>query len=118
MLKTLDVLLVLAMLAGASWTFAQKYGAEATEHEVAALDRKIALERETIQLLQADWSLLNQPMRIEKLARAFDADLKLVPVQPQQIIEPNGLPSAPIAEPEEKPETLASRATKPKGTVR
>ena len=117
MWKTLDVLLVVAMLGGASWTFAQKYGAEAIELEVMLLDRKIALERETLQLLQADWSLLNQPVRLEKLARAFDADLKLVPVQPQQIVEPNGLPSAPIAEPEEKSATLASAASR-KGTVR
>lgn len=115
MLKTLDVLLVVALLGGASWTFAGKYGAEALEGEVRALDRSIAQERETIQLLQADWSLLNQPMRLEKLARAFESELKLVPVQPQQIVEPNGLPSAPMALPAE--ETVASAATR-RATVR
>ena len=52
--KTLDVLLVLIMLAGAAWTFGQKYQAEAVEHQIALLDRKIALEKETIQLLDAD----------------------------------------------------------------
>ncbi|WP_244491984.1 hypothetical protein [Aureimonas sp. AU12] len=94
--KTLDVLLVLIMLAGAAWTFGQKYQAEAVETEVTRLDRKIALERETIQLLEADWSLMNQPNRLEELAKVFEGDLRLRPTQPEQIVEPNELPAPPV----------------------
>ena len=95
-LKTFDVLLVVIMLAAAAWTFSQKYQAEAVEHEVMLLDRKIALERETIKLLEADWSLMNQPNRLEELAKAFEGDLRLRPTQPEQIVEPNQLPAPPV----------------------
>lgn len=94
--KTLDVLLVIVMLAAASWTFGQKYQAEAVETEVMLLDRKIALERETIQLLEADWSLMNQPNRLDELAKVFEGDLRLRPTQPEQIVEPNELPAPPV----------------------
>ncbi len=96
MSKTLDVLLVVLMLGAAAWTFGQKYQAEAVEHQISLLDRKIALEKETIQLLDADWSLLNQPNRLEQLAKAFQDTLKLDPTDPEQIVEPNQLPSPPV----------------------
>jgi hypothetical protein len=110
MLKTLDVLLIVLMLGAAAWTFGNKYQVETLESQVMALDRKIALERETIQLLEADWSLLNQPRRMEQLAEAFTADLQLVPIAPEQIVRPDELPSAPLPpEPEKdaKSRTLA-----------
>lgn len=110
MLKTLDVLLIVLMLGAAAWTFGNKYQVETLESQVIALDRKIALERETIQLLEADWSLLNQPRRMEELAQAFGADLQLAPISPEQIVEPDELPSAPLPpEPEKdaKPRTFA-----------
>lgn len=96
MSKTLDVLLVILMLGAAAWTFGQKYQAESVEHQIALLDRKIALEKETIQLLDADWSLLNQPNRLEQLAKSFQDTLKLNPTAPEQIVEPNQLPSPPL----------------------
>ncbi|RIX98803.1 hypothetical protein D3218_16615 [Aureimonas flava] len=96
MLKTLDVLLVAIVLVAATWTFGQKYHAEALEHQVMLLDRKITQEHETMQLLEADWSLLNQPFRLEALARNFDSVLELRPVEPQQIVDPNQLPAVPV----------------------
>jgi len=106
MLKTLDILLIVLMLGAAAWTFGNKYQAETLEAQVMALDRKIALERETIQLLEADWSLLNQPRRMEELADAFSADLQLQPIAPEQIVAPNELPSPP---PPPEPEDSKSR---------
>lgn len=97
MLKTIDIILVALMVSAAAWTFKVKYEAEALEAQVVAFDRKAQLERETISLLDADWSLLNQPDRLQRLAEAFKADLALEPLTPQQIIEPNELPVVPIA---------------------
>ncbi len=98
------------MLGAAAWTFGQKYQAESIEQEIAKLDRRIALEKETIQLLDADWSLLNQPNRLESLAQVFAETLKLEPTAPEQIVEPNQLPSPPLPE---DPET----ENKPEGRV-
>ncbi|WP_182087166.1 hypothetical protein [Aureimonas sp. ME7] len=118
MLKTFDVLLVAVVLMAAAWTFGHKYQAEALEHEVMLLDRKIAQERETIQLLEADWSLLNQPFRLEALARNFDAVLQLRPVDPQQIVEPNQLPAVPVAPAPEEAATGPKIASASQGRVR
>ncbi|WP_246191234.1 cell division protein FtsL [Aureimonas leprariae] len=96
MLKTIDIILVALMVTAAAWTFKVKYEAESLEAQVASFDRKAQLERETISLLDADWSLLNQPDRLQRLAEAFKGDLALEPVQPQQIIEPEELPAVPI----------------------
>jgi len=106
MLKTINALLIALMLGAAAWTFGNKYQAETLESQVIALDRRIALERETIQLLEADWSLLNQPRRMEDLADAFAADLQLQPIAPEQIVAPNELPSAP---PPPEPEDAKTR---------
>ncbi|WP_152045942.1 cell division protein FtsL [Aureimonas psammosilenae] len=92
MLKTIDTILIALMISAAAWTFKVKYEAETTESQVAAIERKAQLERETIALLEADWSLLNQPDRLQRLAQAFKGDLALEPVLPQQIAEPNEIP--------------------------
>jgi hypothetical protein len=96
MLKTLDMVLVALMISAAAWTFKVKYEAEALESAVVAIDRQAQLERETISLLEADWSLLNQPDRLQRLAEAFKADLSLEPLKPEQIVEPDELPIKPV----------------------
>ncbi|WP_279477550.1 hypothetical protein [Aureimonas sp. SK2] len=118
MLKTLDVLLVAVLLVVATWTFGQKYQAGDLEHEVMLLDRKIAQERETMQLLEADWSLLNQPFRLEALARNFDAVLNLKPVEPQQIVESNQLPAVPAPPAPEEAAHEAKIASASQGRIR
>lgn len=97
MLKTIDIVLIAVMISGAAWTFKIKYEAESLEAQVAAVERKSQLERETISLLDADWSLLNQPDRLQRLAEAFKGDLALEPVKPEQIVEPEDLPAQPIS---------------------
>ena len=96
MLKTVDIVLIAVMISAAAWTFKIKYEAEGIEQQVAAIERRIALERETITLLDADWSLLNQPDRLQRLAEAFKGDLGLEPLKPEQIVEPDELPAQPI----------------------
>lgn len=97
MLKTIDIVLIAVMISAAAWTFKIKYEAESLEAQVVAIDRKAQLERETISLLDADWSLLNQPDRLQRLAEAFKDDLALEPLKPQQIVEPDELPAQPIS---------------------
>lgn len=97
MLKTIDIVLIAIMISAAAWTFKVKYEAEALEAQVTAVERKAQLERETISLLEADWSLLNQPDRLQRLAEAFKGDLTLEPLKPEQIVEPDELPAQPIS---------------------
>ena len=64
---------------------------------VRKLDAEIKLEEDTIDLLKADWALLTQPNRLNRLVKTFEGDLKLVPTESTQLAQPNELPM-PMAE--------------------
>jgi hypothetical protein len=96
MLKTIDVVLIAVMISAAAWTYQIKHQAETVEAELAQVERRIALEKETIQLLEADWSLLDQPPRLQRLVQAFETELQLKPMRPDQVVEPDELPARPV----------------------
>jgi cell division protein FtsL len=60
-----------------------KYETRALDAEIASLNNKIDEERDAIAVLRAEWSLLNRPERIERLARKY---LKLAPAKPIQLV--------------------------------
>jgi len=92
MLRTLDLVLVGAMIAAATVTYQIKHAAEEKLAEVRELQAEISLQEETIDLLEADWSLLNQPSRLQRLSTAFETELGLKPIAPEQMAEPDELP--------------------------
>lgn len=79
MLRTLDIVLIVIMTAAATVTYTIKHKAENKLEEVRRLDAAIKLEEDTIDLLKADWALLTQPNRLERLVTVFAADLQLAP---------------------------------------
>lgn len=83
----------LVVLAGAAATlFEIKHEVQALEEDLLRTERRIRNERETIEVLRAEWSFLNQPARIERLAREH---LGLVPLSPDQIVSVDRLPPRP-----------------------
>ncbi len=88
MLRTLDLVLVGAMIAAATVTYQIKHAAEEKLSVVRELQAEIRLQEETLDLLEADWSLLNQPSRLQRLSTAFEADLGLKPIEPTQMAQP------------------------------
>jgi len=85
---------------------------------LAALTQDIKTEEESLRVLQAEWSYLNQPDRLEKLSREY---LKLSPMKGQQFARTDSIPlrpqlAVPVAETEAlltaaalaAPETLAA----------
>ena len=97
MFRTLDVVMIAVMTAAATVTYSIKHQAENKLEEVRKLDAEIKLEEDTIDLLKADWALLTQPNRLNRLARTFETDLKLAPTESTQLAQPNELPM-PMAE--------------------
>jgi cell division protein FtsL len=83
MLRFVNVCLVLGLVALAYVIYQVKYEARALDAEIASLNRKIDEERDAIAVLRAEWSLLNRPERIERLARKY---LKLEPARPTQLV--------------------------------
>ncbi|MDW9770721.1 hypothetical protein GOA89_02100 [Sinorhizobium meliloti] len=92
MLRTLDIVLIVIMTAAATVTYTIKHKAENKLEEVRRLDAAIKLEEDTIDLLKADWALLTQPNRLERLVNVFAADLQLAPTPSTQLARPEELP--------------------------
>jgi hypothetical protein len=62
--------------------FSLEYQVRKLEDELAALDRSIVVESQAIHVLKAEWSYLNDPWRLRRLAERF---LKLSPIKPEQV---------------------------------
>jgi len=92
MLRSFDLVMIGAMTATAVVTYGIKHTAELKLENVRKIESEIRLERDTIELLKADWALLTQPNRLERLVGVYGPDLKLVPTEPTQLARPKELP--------------------------
>ncbi len=92
MFRTFDIILIVIMTVAATVTYTIKHKAEMVLEDVRRLDGEIKLEKDTIDLLKADWALATQPNRLARLADTFKGDLKLQPTDSNQIIQPKELP--------------------------
>lgn len=93
MIRLLDIVLIVAVAAGALWTYRTKHEAEQSAARVGALRAELARENERIRLLEADWAIAVSPGRLGVLARAFETELALQPIQSHQIVGPGELPA-------------------------
>ena len=96
MFRTSDIVLIAVMVSAAAFTYKTKHEAENRLAEVRKIEQQIKLERETIDVLKADWSLLTQPGRLQRLAETYQNELQLQPVEARQIIGIDELPAKPL----------------------
>lgn len=92
MWRIINLALVVVVIIGAALTFNIKHRAELAEEEVARLQRQIKLERETLDLLKADWAYLNNAQRLQSIVAAFKEELDLADVRTDQLITFDELP--------------------------
>ncbi len=83
MLRLVNVCLVLGLAALAYGIYQVKYEARALDERIVALHEEIEDERDALAVARAEWSLLNRPERIERLAKKY---LELAPTQPRQLV--------------------------------
>ncbi|NND50418.1 MAG: hypothetical protein HKN60_09230 [Rhizobiales bacterium] len=95
MIRFVEVMMIAATIVVAIALYAVKYDTGNLARGIDELNRQIAQEREAIGILRAEWSLLNQPERIQKLA---DKHLKLEPVSAAQIKTLADVPDMPPGE--------------------
>lgn len=104
MLRLLNVILVVGVLASGFGLYTLEHRTRSVEREIARIEAGIESEYEFIGLLNAEWSMLTRPQRLEQLARTH---LDLGPVLPDQLVELNGLaekiPTVPAHEPDKTP---------------
>jgi hypothetical protein len=103
MLRTLDVALIVIMIAAAAVTYRIKQHAEQKTVAIRELHHRIAEEKDSIKLLKAEWSLLTEPSRLQKLVDLYHSELDLDPVEPTQFGSFRDLPERPVKVPDVKP---------------
>jgi hypothetical protein len=68
--RSMVLWMILASLFGVAM-FLIKHEVQVREAKLDTLHREILASQESIQILRAEWSYLNQPVRIESLIRRF-----------------------------------------------
>jgi hypothetical protein len=105
-----STLLLAGLVAGAGlFTYQVKHRVSVLDRELAQSGRAVLEEQDRMHVLDAEWSLLNEPDRLRRLAGQY---LQLQPMQPRQFAElsdavrrlppapaPQPMPAAPTAEP-------------------
>ncbi|MBB4953205.1 hypothetical protein H4S14_001528 [Agrobacterium vitis] len=92
MLRTFDIVMIGAMAAAATVTYQIKHNTDEKVQDLRRIEAEIKLEKDTIELLQADWALLTQPNRLEKLTNVYHDELQLQQTDPNQLARANELP--------------------------
>lgn len=113
MFRTTDIVLFAVMVSAAAWTYKTKHEAESVLSEVARIEQQIRMEEDTITVLKADWSLLTQPGRLQRLTDVFAAELNLAPVEARQIVGFDDIPVRPITIEDLSSERLGGMAGAP-----
>lgn len=105
MLRAFNIGLVVVVLVFAFVLYSFEHRMRAGERAVAKLSGEITEERATIQLLEAEWSYLARPARLERLAREHAG---MGPLAPAQIVPKaelaSRIPDRPAPNPAESPD--------------
>ncbi len=115
MLRTFDLVLVGVMTAAAAVTYTIKHRAELKLEEVHRLEAEIKLEKDTIDLLKADWALQSQPNRLERLVNNYNSELQLQPTVSTSLVHAKELPMLKAQVP--VPQIADAKTGKPKPKV-
>ena len=95
MIRWLQVVSVVAAVGAAIFVFHVKYRAESIAEATVQFQRTLDQEQETISLLEAEWSLLIQPARVQDVVERQTELLRLQPLDPRQITSLESLPMRP-----------------------
>jgi len=83
MRKTTLLWLILALFCGTG-IFHTSQRVHDEREKIAALEASVGKENESLRVLNAEWSYLNQPARLEKLAKTY---LHLAPLKGNQFVK-------------------------------
>jgi hypothetical protein len=91
-LRVLNLVVIAALIIAAAYVYRIKYDSTVQAERLAKIRGEVRRERDTIAALRAEWGELENPGRIEALAKRY---LHLVPVAPPQFDKLNALPERP-----------------------
>ncbi|EJF94522.1 hypothetical protein LBE40_01710 [Bartonella taylorii] len=90
--RTFDMILVMIMICMAGLTYKVKYDVQKRMNEVRRLEHEIAAAKNTVNLLHAEWAVMIEPSRMQKLAKRYQKELGLEIMQPRQVVELGDIP--------------------------
>lgn len=100
MMRLLNAVLVIGLLVSAYFVYSLEHKTRSGEREITRIKAETAEEIEATKLLNAEWSFLTRPDRVEQLSQKF---LTLHPIVPQQIIKEQAIaervPAQPVVAP-------------------
>lgn len=95
MIRKFDILLIVAMLCAAGYTYSAKHTTKRYQKELVTIERQIKKEKDSIALLRAEWGLLTQPAKLQVLVEQFGDELDLMTLDPAQIVSIDDIPMRP-----------------------
>ncbi len=91
-LRVLNLFVIGVLVLAAAWVYRIKFDATVQAERLAKLRSEVRRERDDIAALRAEWGQLDNPARIEALAKRF---LRLNPIAPTQLDTLDHLPDRP-----------------------
>ena len=92
MIRLLNICVIAALVAAAAYVYKVKFESTRQAARVAKLRMEIRREHDAIAALRAEWSRLDNPARIQDLAKRH---LALTPIDPWQFDRLDRLPERP-----------------------
>lgn len=90
--RTFDMILVTIMICAAGLTYKVKYDAQKRIGDVHRIERQIIAEKNTINLLHAEWAMMIEPERMQVLATRYQDQLGLQVTEARQIVKLKDIP--------------------------
>jgi hypothetical protein len=115
MIRTTDIALFALMIAAAAGTYKIKAEANLKQNEIRRIEKQIAYEEDTIDLLEADWAMLTQPERLQRLAEKHAGELALQPIEARQVVSVRDVPEKGFAPDDDAIAETIAKMAKEKG---
>jgi hypothetical protein len=91
-LRVINTALVAALLGVVVVTYSLKHSAEVAEDNINRIQANIAVEKDKIRTLDAEWAALNQPSRLEAVVNEHSDYFQLKSFSPDQIATIDEIP--------------------------
>lgn len=87
MRSILYLLTVLVVMGLAFWAYRENYRTQAEINKMADVQREMAVLRENLAILRAEWAYQNRPERLRELVNLNFDKLKLLPLTSDQFVD-------------------------------
>lgn len=114
--RIFNLVLLVVMIIGAVVTYDMKHKAEKAAERVARLEAQITREKDAMQLLRAELSMLTQPGRLQAVVDRYVDYFKLAPFLPSQYATLDEIPVKSIGPADEQ--AIADIISQNKSTIR